>query len=110
MTKNFKVKRIEDALAIGVFILFIFFGYRDLFIRKMIAIGDLPPFPENINLAFELFRSSWVPISHGTTGRPLDFLLLYQISLIFLAGGNAALAQKIYMFLPFILAFVNMYL
>jgi len=98
-----------DLIAVASFIVLILYVTRDLVHKGMIAYADISPFPEDAYFALRLVASSWVPMHYGLIRNPIDIIGIIKIAFIVISGGNAAFAQKLYMILPLILAFVGMY-
>jgi hypothetical protein len=95
-------------LGVLTFLMFVW-AFRDFFGTGMLAYGDQSPFPQSTQQAFDVFFSSWHPISLGSTAQyPLNYFLVGVT--IFLTGGNAILVQKIWLFVPMALSFASMYI
>ena len=84
-------------------------GTWQLFNSRMISVPDLPAFPTE-NRAVFLFRSAWLPLSNSLVSSPVETILLFRIILIATVNGNNVLAQKIYVILPFLIAFIASYI
>lgn len=98
----------KDVLAIASFALIVVWAFRDLIGRGMLAYGDMSPYPESIGDALQFLTSGYWPISHGMI-HWIDYAIVLRIVLIFICGGNAALAQKVGLMFPIILGFISMY-
>jgi len=104
---EFSAAKRKFTLALLTFALFLF-AFRQFFGTGMLAYGDEPPFPQTAQQAFDVFFSSWHPMSLGITAQyPLNSFLVGLTILV--TGGNAVLAQKVWFFFPMPLSFLSMY-
>jgi hypothetical protein len=84
------------------------YAYRGFFDSGMFSYGDNPPFPVSAPQAFSAFFSSWHPLDLGVVLPYSLTTFLQGLSIIF-AGGDSALAQRVFSLLPLPLAFGTMY-
>lgn len=90
------------------FVLILFaLAFRNMLGWGMQARGDSPAFPETAMQAFDSYYYAWQPMNRGMFPLNANFVIIG--ALIALCGGNAVLAQKIYLLIWMPTAFVAMY-
>ena len=93
-----------ELLLLLIFNLLVFLGL--LMFKSQLAYGDLPPFPESYQTAFEDFFYVWKNFSFGLYRYPGQLQPLLQ-GLLLLLFGSPVLAQKVYMFFLPVMAFLG---
>jgi len=101
---------VQIALVIVLFSFIIFVGFRNVINQSMLAYSDMSPFPVSVQQGLEVIQSSWQPPSGAFWYSSIDLAMVVRILFIQLTLGNAGLAQKLFIVVPYILSFTGLYL
>ena len=98
-----------DILALSSFAVILIFAARELIGKPIMAAGDLSAYPQSLDKFILFLTSSWVPVVHGTSISVIDPIMAVRLFFFLIAFGNAGLAQLLFQFFPYFLAFSGMY-
>jgi len=102
-------KFLYNIIVLGVFLFFLFLGFRKIIFSGMLAMGDVSSFPHNYRVFIDVFHSAHLPLSWGSKNHPFSFVEIIRMIIMLVCNNNANLAQKVFLMLPFLISFASMY-